>query len=47
MFMAESASGTETNLKNTNIGDIKHKWEYFQSQEPFYTRSPEDGFIEL
>ena len=25
----------KTNLKNTNIGDIKHKWEYFQSLEPF------------
>ena len=23
----------KTNLKNTNIGDIKHKWEYFQSLE--------------
>ena len=28
-----------------NIGDIKHKWEYFQSLGPFLTRSPEDGFI--
>ena len=37
----------KTNLKNTNIDDIKHKWEYFPSLEPFYTRSPEDGFIEL
>ena len=37
----------KTNLKNTNIGDIHHKWEYFQSLEPFKTRSPEDGFIEL
>ena len=27
--------GGKTNLKNTNIGDIKHKWEYFQSLEPF------------
>ena len=47
LFMVESASGTETNLKNTNIGDIKNKWKFFQSLEPFYTRSPEDGFIEL
>ena len=36
----------KTNL-NTDIDGIKHKWEYFQSLEPFYTRSPEDGFIEL
>ena len=35
----------KTNLKDTNIGDIKHKWEYFQTLEPFQTKSPEDGFI--
>ena len=37
----------KTNLKNTNMSDIKHKWEYFQSLKLFQTRSPEDGFIEL
>ena len=39
-FLWLNQQARKTSLKNTNIGDIKHKWEYFQSLEPFYTRSP-------
>ena len=34
-FLWLNQQAGKTNLKNTNIGDIKHKWEYFQSLKPF------------
>ena len=34
-FLWLNQQARKTSLKNTNIGDIKHKWEYFQSLEPF------------
>ena len=47
LFMAESPSGTETNLKNKNIGDIKHTWKYFQSLEPFRPGALKTGLLNL
>ena len=34
-FLWLNQQAGKTNLKNTNIGDIKHKWEYFQSLQLF------------
>ena len=39
-FLWLNQQAGKTNLKNTNIGDIKHKWEYFQSLELFLDQEP-------
>ena len=34
-FLWLNQQAGKTNLKNTNVRDIKHKWGYFQSLKPF------------